>query len=168
MQFGVWNFIADVFSGWKDTASNFIDVEADPAKAVQLLTDWESEYGLPDPCTPASPTLQQRHSALLAKITASGGQSPAYYESVAAAMGYTIAIVEYRLFQPPMTIPALLPALGFQFIWDVHVPALTVRPFLVGADVVPSPLWWSPGSEMECRLRSIAPADTQVRFFYGS
>ena len=66
--------------------------EADPRTSNQLLSDWERVTGI----VPAvGATLAQRRAAVVGQITAIGGQSRAYFSTVAASLGYTITITEF-------------------------------------------------------------------------
>lgn len=73
--------------------------EANPISTLELLSDWERVAGLPDDCDVVPETIQDRRSALLAKLASQGGQSPQYFIDVAAAMGVPIEIVEYQEFK---------------------------------------------------------------------
>ncbi|MBW4089888.1 MAG: DUF2313 domain-containing protein [Proteobacteria bacterium] len=146
-----------------------LDVESDPAQAVQLLPDWETDYGLPDPCTPANPPLTLRHAALMAKIAGIGGQSAAYYISVAAALGYTITITTWT---PPVYGVAtyggasyLSPA--WRFAWQVNAPTITVDFAKYGESVYGDAFWSIDDTTLECRLRAIAPGYGVLWFKYG-
>ena len=144
------------------------EVESDPTRTVELLVDWENDYGLPDPCTPLNPTFDQRRRALLAKIRSHGGQSPVYFIGVAAALGYTITITEYRPFRFGVSHfgdPLMGP--GWQFVWTVNAPTLTVHLFHFGVSAFGEPFWTVDNTELECRLRAIAPAHTILNFVYS-
>ncbi len=131
-------------------AANLLQVESDPAQAVQLLPDFERIYGLPDPCTPLAPTLDQQRAALLAKIAATGGQSRAYYISVAAAYGYDVAITEYLLFRASIS-EAGDPVYNESqiFVWTINVPVA------------------GPDAQFECIMQRIGPAHTELTFSYA-
>ncbi len=67
--------------------------EADPRSASELFSEWQSQFGLPDPCVVAlggNQSSAQRRSALVSKITNVGGASLTYYISVAKTLGYTV------------------------------------------------------------------------------
>jgi uncharacterized protein YmfQ (DUF2313 family) len=72
--------------------------ESDPGQKVELLAAWERAYGLPDHCSPLNATIQDRQAALVARIASRGEQWIAHYVAVAAALGYTITITEFRQF----------------------------------------------------------------------
>lgn len=73
-----------------------IFTEADVRTATETLGEWETVYGLPEPCGGTIPaTDADRRLALAAKASATGGQSRAYFVAVAAAAGFTVTITEY-------------------------------------------------------------------------
>ncbi len=79
-------------------AADLLETESDPPKTVELLPDWERNWGLPDPCYTAPQTIAQRQAALVARMTLYGSQSREFYINFAAFLGYTITITEYRPF----------------------------------------------------------------------
>ncbi|WLA65495.1 YmfQ family protein [Bradyrhizobium diazoefficiens] len=79
-------------------AADLLETESDPRKTVELLPDWERNWGLPDPCYTAPQTIAQRQAALVARMTLYGSQSREFYINFAAFFGYTITITEYRPF----------------------------------------------------------------------
>jgi uncharacterized protein YmfQ (DUF2313 family) len=144
------------------------EVEADPHTALELLPDFETDYGLPDPCTPLNPTIGQRRAALLAKMRAKGGQSAAYFIAVAEQLGYTITIQRFYPFRVGQArVGDPLYGQGWIFAWRVHAPETTVRPFRVGQSAIGEPLRSWGNAELECVIRRIAPAETIVQFAYG-
>jgi uncharacterized protein YmfQ (DUF2313 family) len=70
--------------------------ESYPGTATETITDWERICGLPDECNGPLETLQERRAAVLAKLAMRGGQSREYYIEGAAALGFEIAIKEFR------------------------------------------------------------------------
>jgi uncharacterized protein YmfQ (DUF2313 family) len=79
-------------------AADLLEIESDPRLTVQLLPDWERNWGLPDPCYTAPQTIGQRQLALVMRMTMQGAQSREFFINVAAMIGYTITITEYRVF----------------------------------------------------------------------
>ncbi len=159
---------ADALASVRASALQLINVEADPTLAEQTLADWEADYGLPDPCSPLGGSVEQRRASLLAKIATIGGQSPGYYIAVAAALGYVITITEYKPFRLGWaSLGAALMGPGWQFVWDVNAPSITVSRFTLGRSALGDPFWTIGNTELECRIRAIAPAHTMVRFKYS-
>ena len=79
-------------------AADLLEIESDPRKTVELLPDWERNWGLPDPCYTAPQTIAQRQIALVARMTLYGSQSREFFINFAAFLGYSITITEYRPF----------------------------------------------------------------------
>lgn len=142
--------------------------DASPATTYELIPEWEKSLGLPDPCTPLNPSTQQRQAAILAKFIATGGQTVPYFIGVASVLGYTITITEYSTFRlgishfgDPLAGP------GWESVWQVNAPTITATRFKFGRGVFGDPFWSVGNTELECRLRAIAPAHTILRFSYS-
>lgn len=91
-------WVAGCAAVWGDVdarAATLAVVESDPRSTFELLPDWERAYGLPDLCIRVPQTIEERRNALVAKVTATGGQSRAFFIAEAAALGYTISIYEF-------------------------------------------------------------------------
>ena len=88
---GYWEYV-------DSRAADLLERESDPRQTVELLPDWERAFGLPDPCYTAPQTIDERQLALIMRMTMQGGQSREFFISVAAQIGYTITITEYRTF----------------------------------------------------------------------
>ena len=95
--------------------------EADPRTTSDLLLDYERIFGLPTDCTAGTDlTLQQRRAALVSQMTSTGGQSRAYFIALAAAVGYTITITEFRphTYLSDFTVPFY--GIEWAHIWQVN------------------------------------------------
>lgn len=68
--------------------------EWDPRTARETLSDWERMLGIPDDETPVASTVTERQFNVTRRWLARGGQSRAYFVSLASWLGYTVAIVE--------------------------------------------------------------------------
>jgi uncharacterized protein YmfQ (DUF2313 family) len=79
-------------------ASDLLEQESDPRITVELLPDWERNWGLPDPCYQAPLSVAERQRALVQRMTIEGAQSRAFFIGVAAYIGYSITITEFRPF----------------------------------------------------------------------
>lgn len=142
--------------------------EADPRTTLEMLLDWERVAGLPDSCLTAldvSQSYAQRIGALVSRITATGGQSVEYYVGVAAALGYTITITEFRLHDVTDDVAASVYVTPWQHAWQVSAAISTVGEITVGDTVDDALAWW--GNEvLECVLRRLKPAHTHLIFIY--
>lgn len=87
------------FWGYVDgRAADLLERESDPRQTIELLPDWERNWGLPDPCYEAPQSVDERQLALVMRMTMQGAQSREFFIGVAAQIGYTITITEYRTF----------------------------------------------------------------------
>jgi uncharacterized protein YmfQ (DUF2313 family) len=80
-------------------AADLLERESDPRLTIELLTDWERNWGLPDPCFFGEPTtVSERHRMLLMKMTLLGAQSREFFIWAARQLGYDITISEFSPF----------------------------------------------------------------------
>ncbi|WP_236189304.1 YmfQ family protein [Pseudomonas pharyngis] len=153
-----------------DGRGEALPLEANPASTNELLTDWERVAGLPDKCSGVlEETLQGRKSALLAKLTSTGGQSPAYFIQLAASLGYTVTIEEYRPFRAghssagdPLTNGPWI------FTWLIRAPEVSVTDFRAGRSAAGERLRTWGNDTLECKLNQLKPAHTIALFAYGA
>lgn len=149
-------------------ANNNLIVDAFPATAVQLLTEWEETLGLPDPCAGESPTLQQRQGQVVARLTNGGGQSIAYYVNYALNLGFTVTVTEFAPFRAGQS-RAGQPT-GTQdwfFTWLADAPAQTVAYFEAGQSGAGQALESWGNTVLQCELMAIKTAHTYLNFAYG-
>jgi uncharacterized protein YmfQ (DUF2313 family) len=87
------------FWGYVDgRVADLIEREADPQKTVELLPEWETAFGLPDPCFPEADTIDERQRALVQRMTWQGGQSRQYFIDLVAWLGFDMIIREWSPF----------------------------------------------------------------------
>jgi uncharacterized protein YmfQ (DUF2313 family) len=142
--------------------------EADPRTTAELLADWERVAGLPDACAVAlggTQTTAQRRAALLTRLTTVGGQSPAYFIGLAAALGYAITITEFHEHTVEDDVEHPLYGAAWNFAWQVNAALDTVNALTV-EDTVGDPLAWWGNELLECVTKRLAPAHTLVLFSY--
>lgn len=71
--------------------------ETDPRTANETIADWEKMLSLPDDIVTVIPaTLSARQQAVTQKYVSRGGQSNAYFVSLAALCGYTVTVTNYN------------------------------------------------------------------------
>jgi uncharacterized protein YmfQ (DUF2313 family) len=94
-----------IWGDFETRASLLLERESDPRYTLPpqgdqpgLLPDWERNWGLPDPCYDAPLTIAERQFALLQRMTIIGAQSREFFIELAASIGYSITITEYRVF----------------------------------------------------------------------
>lgn len=153
-----------------DARGEQLTIEANPQLTSELLSDWERVAGLPDKCSGTlETTLQGRRQVLMAKLTATGGQSPAYFIAVAAALGYTVTIDEFRPFLAGFSRAGDALTNGdWVYTWRVNAPEVTTIPFRAGQSVAGEPLRAWGNDTLECKINQLKPAHTIVLFGYGA
>ncbi len=158
--------IGDAFAQFQAACVNFLDVESDPAQTNELLPDWEADYGLPDSCTIGTPTLDERHAALLSKIAAVGGQSASYFIGVAAALGFTVTITIFPVSDTWSSPWSPANTVAWRFAWQVNAPT-TLITFTDTWGSPWDPLWAIDDGGLGCRLLKLAPAYGDLWINYG-
>jgi uncharacterized protein YmfQ (DUF2313 family) len=147
-----------------------IDVlrETFPCTTDELLPEWEATLGLPDPCIGELDTTQERQAAVCSKFTARGGQSVAYFEQLAASLGYAITITTFRPFYVSEgRVDDPLYDEQWAYVWQVNIAAVdTLVYFRVGESTVDEPLVAFGNATLECLLDAAKPAHTEIIFSY--
>ena len=146
--------IGDGLMALHASSVNLLITESDPSLCIALLTDFETDYGLPDAAAPASPSSAERHAVLMARIQSLGGASVGYLESVAAAMGFSVTITEYRPFYAGVAAIGVAPVVDDRWsdAWLMTVPSGGM------------PAWASDTSELAWWIGQIQPAHLVVMF----
>jgi len=142
--------------------------EADPRTTTEMLPEWERVAGLPDPCVTIDQTIEQRRSALVSKLTMTGGQSRAYFIGIAESMGYPgTTIDEFALMTCNSDCNAALNSEADLFAWQLNLPASTGGVFYMDCNSDCNSALQSWGDEaLECRINKFKPAHTSVLFAY--
>lgn len=187
--FGACDGLSQYWGYVDGRAGDLLERESDPRKAVELLSDWERAWGLPDPCFFKMPlTMVDRRQILLLKLTMVGGQSRAWFTYIATWLGYNIRITEYAPFMAGVSrcgdTTAEELATGGQkgnyrwyvggpemrFFWTVHVDNARLTWFRAGAGEcgVDHLLTIGLALDLECMLRAWKPAHTELIFDYSS
>lgn len=158
--------IAEEFARVDLRADQLIN-EADPRLTNELLIDWERVAGLPDPCaSELGNTVALRRTLLTYKLTNVGGQSKQFYIDIAARLGYTVTITEFKRHTVRSAVNYPLYNAEWVFTWQVNAAAETLRPFTVKSGVNQALRVW--GNELlECNINRLKPAHTHVLYSYG-
>jgi uncharacterized protein YmfQ (DUF2313 family) len=90
--------LAEIFGFVDSRAADLLERESDPRQTIELLQDWERNWGLPDPCFAEAITVAERQKMLVMKMTLLGAQSRAWFIEVMAWIGHTISIKEWAPF----------------------------------------------------------------------
>lgn len=141
--------------------------ESDPRTTTELLSDWERVCGLPDECSQAAQTIQQRREAVIAKLTMQGSLSRQFFIDQAAALGYEVTITEFRPFRAGRSSAGDALTNGpWRFTWRVNSAENTIRSFQAGANSAGDPLTLWGNEILECVISKLAPSETVVLFGY--
>jgi uncharacterized protein YmfQ (DUF2313 family) len=133
--------------------------EAFPPSSVELLPDWEAAFGLPDPCSPIGATIGQRQAALAGRISATGGQSAAYFISVAASLGYNITITTFDAAQFGVsTFGSPFYSTDWRYAWQVNTNDIAVFPATFGNSAFGDPFEAYSSTQLGCVLNRLKPA----------
>lgn len=139
--------------------------EVDPYRTSELLSDWERVLGLPDPCLERPLTVAERRATVLAKLSSTGGQSPAYFRAVALALGFDVEVVEFRRFTAGSRCTDALHGEDWLHVWAIRTSLDTVRPFrCTSACTEPLRAWGN--DTLECALEALKPAHSLLLFEY--
>jgi len=162
--------IGDEFERVSEDAAALLD-ESDFSTTDELLEAWERVFGLPDDCTP-DPTTDpdERRAILHGKATASGGQSPAYYNEIADRVtGEACDVTEYSggVFTAGDEVGEPLLGANWGFWWAVSIPNVEVTHMPVG-EPVGEPLAVYPAfvTELACILDKARPSHANFFFEY--
>jgi uncharacterized protein YmfQ (DUF2313 family) len=145
--------------------------QSDPRLAVSMLSDWEAMLGLPDSCSVAlNQGVLARASLAYQRLTEVGGQSRAYFTSMAQLLGEPgVTISEFSPMHCNDDCNDSLYSQADAFAWRVNIPRAaqsvvqascnsTCNDFLQA--YVPALL--------ECAFQKRKPAHNQVIFAYNA
>ena len=80
-------------------------IDVHPTTTTEMVDWWESFLGLPDDCTPAAQTMQERVARILQRLTVRPRPTLAYLQEIAIALGYTAEITETGPYELTVNIP---------------------------------------------------------------
>lgn len=152
-----------------DTDAQNLITGSFPSTATLMLPEWESSLGLPDDCAIGeSAGVSDRQRAVVAKLISSGGLNRDYYIRVAAALGYTITITQFRPAMCGMSVCGdALNGDEWPFTWRINAPETTIKYSLAGASYCGDPLASWGNKQLECYLSKIAPSHLNILFSYS-
>jgi uncharacterized protein YmfQ (DUF2313 family) len=142
--------------------------EINPLTTNQLLNEWV-EIALGDGlCTGVGQTPSELKAALLARLISLGGSSKTYFQEVARAAGFLVSINDgYSLFRAGLSRSGdRVLSSGFAYTWSVRTGTQTLRYLRAGSGRAGDPLVYFGNLLLECLLRGIKPAHTQIIFSY--
>lgn len=180
--------LAQVFGYVDQRAADLLERETDPRLALEMFTDWERNWGLPDPCLGEAQSLDDRRKILMQRMTMIGGQSRQFFIDVAADLGYTITITEWAPFMAGVSrcgdtrqqdiensgdgsrMRWYIGPPEERFYWTVKVGAVRLTWFRAGsgqAGIDPH-LRIGIATDLECILDRWAPAHTDIIYDYSA
>ena len=151
------NAWAASFSRNSERAANLL-IDAFPTSTTELLTEWESTLGLPDPCAGETPTLSARQAQVAARLGDSGGCSVSYFQSFAKSLGFDITITQFvpaRYGQAKFGTPYY--GKEWAYVWQVNCPSLPVTTAQYGGARYGDPYRVLGGAGLICEINSRAP-----------
>lgn len=139
-----------------------------PWTTTELIEEWAQMVLGDDDCVNRLNTPEEKRLAVIAKLQAVGGSDATYFQNIAKAAGFLIAVSDgfqqFRVGSSRMGDRLL--ADGFAYTWEVRSPSETLRYFRMGSGRMGDPLVYFGNSLLECIIRSIKPAHTEVIFRY--
>jgi uncharacterized protein YmfQ (DUF2313 family) len=173
------------FWGYVDNrAADFLVIECDPRKTHEMLTDWERNWGLPDPCFPDATSEEDRRKMLVLVMTLLGGQSRAFYQKIANWVGYDLEITELAPYMCGVSEVGdtvgeyddttnyrwYLGSEEIRFAWSIRADEAVLKWFRVGEGGgecgVDHHLEIYVESPLDCLLQRWKPAHTELVFDY--
>lgn len=146
--------------------ANQLLVDAFPGTTFELLPEWEFTMGLPDPCAGPAPTIQTRRAQVVARLTATGGQSIPYFVALAETLGYQITITQFMPSRFGKRFGSPFGGTDWAHAWQVNAPTFTVNRLHFGDSFgVPFAFWTN--NVLQCELLAVAPAQTILNFSYS-
>lgn len=152
-----------------DAALHDLLAELDPPQSLELLSAWERVCGLPDGCSQPGETVAERRWAVVAKLSAQGGQTPNYFAELATLLtGAVCAVREYRPLRVGSRAGDLLSNGDWPHAFTIQAPEVPVRTMRAGQGCAGERLRSWGNERLECTVRRLAPAHTIVTFTYGA
>jgi uncharacterized protein YmfQ (DUF2313 family) len=90
--------MAQIWGDVDGRADDLLVRESDPRQTLELLPDWERNFGLPDECLAEPLTIADRRTMLVQRMTMNGGMSRQFFRDLAVQLGQTIEIIEHSPF----------------------------------------------------------------------
>lgn len=144
-------------------------VGAFPATATTMLFEWESTLGLPDDCAISEiGGIRDRQRTVVSKLISTGGLNRAYYIDVAAALGYTITITQFRQAMAGMSVCGdALNGEEWPYTWRINAPQTTIKYAQAGGSYCGDPLASWGNKQLECTFNKLAPSHLNIIFNYS-
>jgi uncharacterized protein YmfQ (DUF2313 family) len=154
------NAMADELARVDKRADDLIE-EADPRTINEMLTDWERVLDLD-----AEGAVVKRRLVVTSKLTEIGGQSRKYFIQLAAGLGFTITITEFRPYTCLSPIDQNIYGEDVRFVWRVNAPEVTILTATCQSPCTEPLNAWG-NDILESAITKRKPAHTAVIFGYG-
>lgn len=146
-----------------------LDKELDPTTTDDLLSNWETEYGLPDPCLTGSYVSDEtlRKKQLVMKALSLGGSSPEYFKYLSSLLGVQVEITDgnAKMTTCEDTCESDVIYEGMNFVWYVDVSEYEYNQATCESDCE-TPLDWYNTNGIDCFFDRLRPAHTTVLLRY--
>ncbi|OWO82464.1 phage tail protein [Photorhabdus luminescens] len=141
-----------------------------PATATIMLPEWEKSLGLPDDCGIGEvDTIPLRQKTVVSRLLRDGGQSKEFFVNLAATMGYTITITEYRQARAGQSrCGEALNGEDWPFVWRINAPKTTIFYAVAGGSYCGDPLRSWGNKRLECQFNRLCPSHTILQFGYSN
>jgi uncharacterized protein YmfQ (DUF2313 family) len=146
--------------------ANDLLVQAFPSTAYELLGEWESTLGLPNKYNPAANTAAARQAQVVAALTDTGGQSVAYFIGLAARLGHTITITQFRPYRVSDPVNGPIRGVAWAYAWQINVPMSEITDSTVEDDVEATLATWD-NAALLAVVDHYKPAHTAPFFVYS-
>lgn len=146
--------------------ANQLLVDAFPGSTYELLPEWELTLGLPAPCAGPAPTIQARRAQVVARLTATGGQSIPYFTGLAKSLGYEVTVTQFMPSRFGKRFGTPFGGVDWAHAWQINAPTFTVNRLRFG-DSFGSPFSYWTNNVLQCELQSVKPAHTVLNFSYS-
>ncbi len=173
---------AQIFGDVDSRASDLLERESDPRLTIELLPDWERNFGLPDDCLAEPVSIGDRQQALTQRMTLQGDQSRQFFLDYASAIGQKIQVIEHSPFMCGVSQCGDTRGLtdSGQPRWEVGGP--NMRFYWTIAPDHPRLTWFRTGqsacgehlltigifTDAECIWNRLKPAHTELAFDFGN
>lgn len=165
--------LAQIYADQTQRANQLL-ADAFPLATYELLPEWESTLGLPDPCafdpvSGASPTVAFRRAQVIARVKAQGGQSVAYFVALALALGFPITITQFVPARAGIQSAGQpLNGEAWAHAWEISTAVVNVVHAAAGLLTAGEPLASWNGEVLFCEMNALKPAHTALLFSGGA
>ena len=134
-QSAVLNGLVEVYEDTNEDANTLL-VESFPATAGEMLPEWELSLGLPGAYGVTPGTTAGRQAAVVAALTDTGGQSISFFINLAANLGFTITITQFRPYNVNLSVITPLAIDEWAHVWQVNASAAIAVTYTPAVDIV--------------------------------